>query len=72
MLAQSHRKAETRAKIALGGLVRKAGLGEEPSNVLLGLLLEAREQLAGPDGELIRRRWQRRGASAFEAEAEAP
>ena len=35
------RKADTRNKIQLGGLIVKAGLAEEPAAVLLGLLLEA-------------------------------
>lgn len=37
------RKQDTRQKIQLGGLVKKAGLHEEPPAVLLGLLLEAKE-----------------------------
>ena len=42
------RKADARRKIQLGGLIMKAGLDEEPAAVLLGLLLEAAETLAGP------------------------
>ena len=42
------RKADTRNKIQLGGLIVKAGLAEEPAAVLLGLLLEAAGTLSGP------------------------
>ncbi|KMO27838.1 conjugal transfer protein TraD, partial [Methylobacterium variabile] len=38
------RKRDAREKIQLGGLVIKAGLSDLPSNVLLGLLIEARER----------------------------
>jgi hypothetical protein len=39
------RKADTRRKIQLGGLIVKAGLAEEPSSVILGLLCDARSRL---------------------------
>ena len=42
------RKADTRNKIQLGGLIVKAGLAEEPAAVLLGLLLEAAERFPAP------------------------
>lgn len=60
------RKAETRLKIQLGGLVAKAGLAGEASNVLLGLLLEAADALTGETAAMVRRRWERRGKQAFE------
>ena len=63
-----HRKADTREKIQLGGLIKKAGLGNEPTSLLLGLLLEAKASLDGPEGEMIRRRWTRLGAATFDEE----
>jgi Conjugal transfer protein TraD len=61
----AERKADTRAKILLGGLVVKAGLAEEDSAVILGILVEAAGALGGPDGELVRRRFRRAGDQAF-------
>ena len=61
----TERKADTRAKIMLGGLVVKAGLAEEDSAVILGILTLATEALAAPDGELARRRYRRAGDQAF-------
>jgi hypothetical protein len=65
------RRERTRALIGLGGLVAKAGLGDEPTAVLFGLLLDARDQLAGPEAEVQRTRWHRRGDRAFKADAAA-
>lgn len=45
------RKADTRTKIILGGLVKKAGLGEFDQAVLLGGLMVLCETLHGPHGE---------------------
>lgn len=67
-MIKKQRKVDTRDKIQLGGLVKKARLGDEATALLLGMLVEAREALDGPDGELTRRRWQRRGAAIFDAE----
>jgi hypothetical protein len=61
------RKADTRHKIQLGGLIVKAGLDEEPAAVLLGLLLEAAQKLAGPGGDAAREHWLRAGAVEFTA-----
>ena len=58
------RKLDTRRKIQLGGLMIKAGLAGEPADVLLGLLLEAAERLASPEGG-ARERWRKAGASEF-------
>lgn len=55
------RKADTRRKIQLGGLIVKAGLDEESAAVLLGLLLEAAQKLAGPGGDAAREHWQQTG-----------
>jgi hypothetical protein len=59
------RKADTRNKIQLGGLIVKAGLGSEQAPVLLGLLLAAAKALSGPDGTAARERWRKTGADAF-------
>jgi hypothetical protein len=58
------RKATTRHKIQLGGLVTKAGLGNEKPTTLYGLLLEASETLR-QEGEDARLRWQIKGELAF-------
>ena len=59
------RKADARRKIQLGGLIVKAGLDEEPAAVLLGLLLEAAQKLAGVGGDAARERWQQAGEAGF-------
>jgi Conjugal transfer protein TraD len=59
------RKFDTRRKIQLGGLIVKAGIAEEPAAVLLGLLLEAAQKLAGPGGDAARERWQAAGEAEF-------
>lgn len=51
------RKQDTREKIQLGGLIKKVGLENERTAVLLGLLLEAYEQLNSKNGEEYRKRW---------------
>jgi Conjugal transfer protein TraD len=67
----TERKADTRNKIMLGGLVVKAGLAEEDSAVILGILVQAAEELADADGELARRRFRRAGDRAFSGEKAA-
>lgn len=62
------RKTDTRQKIQLGGLVVKAGLGGEASNVLLGMLVEAARALNGPKGPSLRARFEVAGKAAFEGE----
>lgn len=59
------RTLDTRNKIQLGGLVVLAGLGEEDSAVLLGLLTLAARHLAGPNGEAARTRFRQAGDQAF-------
>lgn len=59
------RKADTRQKIALGGLVVKAGLDEEESAVILGALLHAADVLSGPNGEAEKRKYREAGSRAF-------
>jgi Conjugal transfer protein TraD len=61
------RKADTRRKIQLGGLIIKACLADEAAAVLLGLLLEAAQKLAGPGGDAARERWHEAGAGEFSA-----
>lgn len=56
-----HRKQDTRHKIQLGGLVKKAKLDQEPTAVLLGLLLEAAEKLESQAATQQRRDWKLRG-----------
>ncbi len=54
------RKAETRRKIQLGGLIIKAGLEELPTAVLLGLLSDAADLLdEKPEATLSR--WRLKG-----------
>lgn len=62
------RKQDTRRKIQLGGLVKKAALDEEPTAVLLGLLLEAAEKLQSEQSESIRENWRLLGDIALTKE----
>lgn len=48
------RKKDTREKIQLGGLIAKAGLRYEKRALLLGLLIEAKRNLAGNTDERAR------------------
>ncbi|MEO3389051.1 conjugal transfer protein TraD [Mesorhizobium sp. CAU 1741] len=48
------RKKDTREKIALGGLVAKAGLRYEKRALLLGLLIDARHRIIGDESERAR------------------
>ena len=57
------RKKDTREKIALGGLVVKAGLRYESRALLLGLLIEAKTQI--DNNETERARLTAIGAEAF-------
>lgn len=59
------RKQDVREKIQLGGLVKKAELGDEPKSVILGLLCEAKKQLLGEQGSELRERWRERGDKVF-------
>jgi hypothetical protein len=47
-MSQSLRKADTRRKIELGGLIIKAGASDLDAMVLLGLLAEAHARVAAP------------------------
>ncbi|MCI1728237.1 MAG: conjugal transfer protein TraD [Chiayiivirga sp.] len=59
------RKQDTRRKIELGGLVIKAGLGDETRAVVLGALALAARALRGADAETTRARFQAAGDSLF-------
>lgn len=59
------RKRETRLKIELGGLIKKAGLHEESRAVLLGLLCEAAAKLTEENAESQRTTWKILGDIAF-------
>ncbi len=62
------RKQETRRKIQLGGLIVKAGLQDESTAVLYGLLLEAAELLESSNASKTRQRWHISGDVAFSLE----
>ena len=55
------RKQDTRRKIQLGGLIKKVGLDNESTAVLLGMLLESYEELNSLNGEDARKRWSLKG-----------
>lgn len=57
------RRQDTREKIALGGLIVKAGLRYEKRAMLLGILVDASRKLDGDEAE--RRRLEAIGAKAF-------
>lgn len=59
------RKADTRHKIQLGGLIVKAGMDSESNALLLGLLVSAREAINGHNGAAIREKWQTVGDKIF-------
>ena len=65
----AERKADTHAKIMLGGLVFTARLADEDSAVILGILVEAAAALQASDGEPTRRRFRRAGEQAFSESA---
>jgi Conjugal transfer protein TraD len=59
------RKQDTRRKIQLGGLIKKAGLDGETTAVLYGLLLEAQEKLLSEQSDDIRQDWRIKGDLAL-------
>ena len=63
----SLRKQETRRKIELGGLVIKAGLSNESSDVILGALLKAATTLELAEGNRVRNEFKALGEAAFRA-----
>jgi hypothetical protein len=63
------RKEDTRRKIQLGGLIKKANLDGETTAILYGMLLDAQEKLQSSQGESIRKSWRIKGDVALTAEA---
>lgn len=61
----SARKADTRQKIQLGGLIVKAGLADENPTVILGALILAADALNGSNAETVRERFKTAGDNAF-------
>ncbi len=55
------RKTDTRRKIQLGGLVIKAGLENETTATILGLLLEAAEKLQSKSADKFRNNFKIKG-----------
>jgi hypothetical protein len=47
------RKAHTYRLIKLGGLIHKAGIGDFPPNVILGMAMDAAERCKDPN-EIVR------------------
>ena len=66
----TERKQDTRRKIQLGGLVIKAGLENETTAVILGLLLEAAENLQSKACEKFRTDYRIKGDIALTKEKE--
>jgi Conjugal transfer protein TraD len=65
MASDAARKADTYRKIQLGGLIIKAGMGDEDPAVILGALIDALEELAAdPNG---RDRYKALGDACFRA-----
>ena len=64
-MSTAERKADTRRKIQLGGLIVKAGLAAEEPSVLLGMLTAGARVLRGPNAPDSRRRWKEIGNQAF-------
>jgi hypothetical protein len=64
-MSYEERKLETRRKIAMGGLVVKAGLDHEDRAVLLGMLMSAARVLSSSNADEHRKRWRERGDTAF-------
>jgi hypothetical protein len=67
-VADAERRLDTRHKIQLGGLVIKAGLGNEEPAVILGILTAAERVLSSQTAADSRRRWKEMGDKAFSLE----
>ena len=61
----SERKSDTRRKIQLGGLVIKAGLENETTATILGLLLDAVEKLQSKNSDKFRNDFRIKGDIAL-------
>jgi hypothetical protein len=64
-MTTAERKADTRRKIQLGGLIVKAGLAAEEPAVLLGMLTAGAKVLQSSNAPDSRRRWKEIGDHAF-------
>ena len=64
-MTTAERKADTRRKTRLGGLIVKAGLAYEDTAVLLGMLTAGARVLNAPNAMESRRRWKEMGNRAF-------
>jgi hypothetical protein len=64
-VADAERRLDTRHKIQLGGLIIKAGLGNEEPAVILGILTAAKRVLSSQNAADSRRRWKEIGDKAF-------
>ena len=62
------RKQDTREKIQLGGLIKKANLDQLSTASLYGLLLEAKDRLSIDDNEKLVKQWKIQGDLALSAE----
>lgn len=63
------RKQDTRHKIELGGLVIKAGLGDEPKVIVLGALALAAAALQGQNANVNRARFAAEGEASFQGDS---
>jgi Conjugal transfer protein TraD len=59
------RKADTRQKILLGGLVVKAGLRDIDANVILGILMDGFSKIQGNESEYAVQYFKNLGDEAF-------
>ena len=64
------RKQDTREKIQLGGLIKKANLDQLSTASLYGLLLEAKDRLSIDDNEKLVTQWKIQGDLALSDEQE--
>jgi hypothetical protein len=67
-------KRDTRRKIQLGELIKKAGLDTEENSVIYGLLLEAQEKLQNKNSknaDTVRQHWRVKG-DIGDSSGEAP
>ena len=62
------RKEDTRKKIQLGGLIKKAGLDNETTAVVYGFLLEVAEKLVSQEADDFRKAWRLKGDIALRSE----
>ena len=64
------RKQDTREKIQLGGLIKKANLDQLSTAALYGLLLEAKDRLSNDKSEKLVTHWKIQGDLALSTEQE--